>query len=722
MSDSEHEQNGGDQNEHKFNKESKIDESKLGDSEEATNIVDNNLTKILGVKIATKESIPQSIVIKKCDIETLIKHFEITKAEAENILKQNNGDVISAGKNMISLGYFAAALKKAREIAAKMQVNAKPVGSDEPEAKRSTADQTTFDSKRKLALQIANNLSRRIPKEIRVLSGGLNKDGELVIHMMIPTILVCLFAGQNNETLEWMIKSTCTKMEMDFDHPYANSNEKPLTITGEPDKVESAREVVNQYIKEKDELLGINANNMQVSLGIEYSELLIPKEAVGLVIGKQGENIKKVNNETGCIVKFRPPGPHEDDRYRICTFHGTTSQIKKAREQISDLVEYLKQKFGLARPIPKPGQEFAEVRVSAAKAGIVIGKGGETIKQINNLSGATVCIDRSVPDGSEYRTFFVVGNHQQVEHAKYLIREKSGETCELPLGAIMALNPMLAGEAFANQPPLPPMLPMVMPQYGFDPTGGLQSPWYNPPQPTFEYSQQIPVSSPETSHPNQQDSNQDYTAAWTSYYQQYYANYPQQTAEGAVENNNMNPQEIAAYYQSYYQQYYAQNPEMYQQYLASQNQPQNGAQAEYQQVNQTPYQPVIEQSNSEQFTPNYHTMQHQKIDTSSVSTHEPLPNMPLSPKPQDRTMDSTYQQQTTPSPKRSHSPIQPTDCQKLPKDNDKIHDENLHNAPIESYEEQETINSQEMIIQSPEESCESPVVKEKITPKKRGRK
>lgn len=55
--------------------------------------------------------------------------------------------------------------------------------------------------------------------------------------------------------------------------------------------------------------------------------MLVPKAAVGVVIGKGGDMIKKIQNETGCRVQFqqaRDEGPGD----RRCFLSGNPKQIE----------------------------------------------------------------------------------------------------------------------------------------------------------------------------------------------------------------------------------------------------------------------------------------------------------------------------------------------------------------------------------------------------------
>ena len=60
------------------------------------------------------------------------------------------------------------------------------------------------------------------------------------------------------------------------------------------------------------------------------------------------------------------------------------------------------------------------------KCGIIIGKGGETIKHINALTGCHCELDRRNPGTDSEKYFILRGTPEQVEHAKRVFSEKLG--------------------------------------------------------------------------------------------------------------------------------------------------------------------------------------------------------------------------------------------------------------------------------------------------------
>merc|ERR1719278_1864952 len=66
------------------------------------------------------------------------------------------------------------------------------------------------------------------------------------------------------------------------------------------------------------------------------------------------------------------------------------------------------------------------VTIPATKCGLVIGKDGETIKNINSSTGAHCEVDKSAPPDAREKNFVIRGTPEAVERAKAMIMEKIG--------------------------------------------------------------------------------------------------------------------------------------------------------------------------------------------------------------------------------------------------------------------------------------------------------
>lgn len=82
--------------------------------------------------------------------------------------------------------------------------------------------------------------------------------------------------------------------------------------------------------------------------------------------------------------------------------------------------------YGYGGDMGQPMREEVSFAVPASKCGIVIGRGGETIKLINQQSGAFCEMDRSAINPPNEKLFKMKGSSEQIEHARQLISEKIG--------------------------------------------------------------------------------------------------------------------------------------------------------------------------------------------------------------------------------------------------------------------------------------------------------
>lgn len=152
-------------------------------------------------------------------------------------------------------------------------------------------------------------------------------------------------------------------------------------------------------------------------------EVIVPRDSVGAIIGRGGEVIKDIGRNTGCQIQFkRDEDPSSPDRIAV-VFARNGIDLTRATQMISNIVH--------SRDFAQPDHhdalknvEESWVQVPADKAGIVIGKRGESIKQINAESGAFCKLTEDPRYHDTLRIFRISGNQQQIEHAKRLIQQK----------------------------------------------------------------------------------------------------------------------------------------------------------------------------------------------------------------------------------------------------------------------------------------------------------
>ncbi|XP_047624653.1 far upstream element-binding protein 3 isoform X2 [Phacochoerus africanus] len=290
-------------------------------------------------------------------------------------------------------------------------------------------------------------------------------DGSSTIQeLLIPASKVGLVIGKGGETIKQLQERTGVKMVMIQDGPLPTGADKPLRITGDPFKVQQAREMVLEIIREKDQadFRGVRGD-FSSRMGGGSIEVSVPRFAVGIVIGRNGEMIKKIQNDAGVRIQFKPDDGISPER--AAQVMGPPDRCQHAAHVISELILTAQERDGfgglaVARgrgrgrgdwSVGTPGgiQEITYT-VPADKCGLVIGKGGENIKSINQQSGAHVELQRNPPPNTDpgLRVFTIRGVPQQIEVARHLIDEKVGGS---GLGA-----PGAFGQSPFSQPPATP--------------------------------------------------------------------------------------------------------------------------------------------------------------------------------------------------------------------------------------------------------------------------
>ncbi|KAF9148965.1 hypothetical protein BG015_009272 [Linnemannia schmuckeri] len=194
-------------------------------------------------------------------------------------------------------------------------------------------------------------------------------------------------------------------------------------------------------------------------------EMGVPGNLVGLIIGRGGENLKRIERETGCKVQFSQDGS-SNDRERFVNIVGQPAGIADARRQIQEIITSSQTgerpggyggyggggNYGMGGGDGYGrGGSSSTIQIPSTKVGLVIGRRGETIRDLQDRSGARIAVTPTPQDhNSPSRTVTITGDDSAIERAKTFIDEIVNDMA--PRGAY-------GGGGYQNTPPVTMTVP-----------------------------------------------------------------------------------------------------------------------------------------------------------------------------------------------------------------------------------------------------------------------
>ncbi|KAG6659182.1 far upstream element-binding protein 2-like isoform X1 [Carya illinoinensis] len=206
----------------------------------------------------------------------------------------------------------------------------------------------------------------------------------------------------------------------------------------------SVKDSLTETAQEPSKEGGQQPESMQLSSEVSQLEdasqtmtrkMEVPNNKVGVLIGKAGDTIRYLQYNSGAKIQITRDS--DADPYcatRPVEIIGSLDNITKAEKLINAVIAEADAggspsliARGLTTAQAAVASEQIEIQVPNEKVGIIIGKGGETIKGLQTRTGARiqVLIPQHLPEGDESRerTVRVTGDKKQIEMARELIKE-----------------------------------------------------------------------------------------------------------------------------------------------------------------------------------------------------------------------------------------------------------------------------------------------------------
>ncbi|KAH8160710.1 hypothetical protein CIB48_g7523 [Xylaria polymorpha] len=174
--------------------------------------------------------------------------------------------------------------------------------------------------------------------------------------------------------------------------------------------------------------------------GEDCVQIMVPDRTVGLIIGRGGETIRDLQERSGCHINIVGESKSVNG-LRPVNLIGPHSAAAQAKELILEIVDSDTRNGNNpdankpARP-PKNdnyGRDNAQggadkindsIYVPSEAVGMIIGKGGETIREMQNTTGCKINVSQSSGPGEVEREIGLVGSQEAITRAKRAIEDK----------------------------------------------------------------------------------------------------------------------------------------------------------------------------------------------------------------------------------------------------------------------------------------------------------
>ncbi|KAJ6440795.1 far upstream element-binding protein 2 [Purpureocillium lavendulum] len=188
------------------------------------------------------------------------------------------------------------------------------------------------------------------------------------------------------------------------------------------------------YGRERDRGGGGGRDRSPLRGGDDNSETIqIESSLVGLIIGRQGENLRRIESESNCRVQFL--APTDAGSHRQCRISGPRARRAEVKAAINRIIEDSGM-GALNRPQEKPrdqgrggsaalreGEDHMQIMVPDRTVGLIIGRGGETIRDLQERSGCHINIVGESKSVNGLRPVNLIGTVEAAARAKDFIME-----------------------------------------------------------------------------------------------------------------------------------------------------------------------------------------------------------------------------------------------------------------------------------------------------------
>lgn len=231
------------------------------------------------------------------------------------------------------------------------------------------------------------------------------------VKIEVPPTLVGFIIGRGGETIRDLQERSGARIhvarESDED---ANKPTRTISIGGSKQAVELASKLVNNLLEDRKSggsHYGPGANGDSI-------KVIVPNEKVGLIIGRGGETIRGIQQRTTANVQIPRESDSANPSVRTIEISGTKESCEAAKKEIESMIEN-----------DTRGSGGVSMKIPNDKVGTIIGRGGETIRGIQDRTGARIQVPHDADPGTHppVRTISITGTSEAAQYAKAEIEQ-----------------------------------------------------------------------------------------------------------------------------------------------------------------------------------------------------------------------------------------------------------------------------------------------------------
>lgn len=346
---------------------------------------------------------------------------------------------------------------------------------------------------------------------------GPGDDTSMQIEIGVPNHMVGIIIGKGGENVSKMILASGATMQIAKEADMKPGDTfRQIVISGKKDNARDLKRRIEECVEAQK--LRDAQNNASKVQEKEFNypfimKVQVPNDKVGVIIGKMGQTVKMIQDRTGTNIQIPNQADEDNPQVRTLSIGGHSKEAIEAgqMEVFTTLQNFHINGANMAAQ--KASSNCMYIQVPDDRVGLIIGKGGITIRDMQNKFNVKIQIPPSADPGTmpPVRTVSIQGAQDGQYGARYEIENVIGVG---PGGTTQVAHAQSAQPAAGQY--------MQQQQvYGGAAYG--QHDYYGQPQYQQQYQQQMYGQAPVASEPAPVQAIPDATAYYNDFW--IYASY-----------------------------------------------------------------------------------------------------------------------------------------------------------------------------------------------------